>query len=1183
MNTTCPFCNLGPARTFFESELVRGLWDGFPVSPDHALLVTRRHVGSWFDATESEQRALTCAVEVARRVILQQGRIPDGFNIGVNVGAAAGQTVDHLHVHVIPRYFGDVQDPRGGVRYVIPARANYLSAQSHPAHARCLVTGENDPLFPHIALQMASAKQVDIVVSFVLRSGVDRVFAHLFDLLQRGGRVRVLTGDYLGITEPDALLHLLDLEGNIDCRVFETAAIGPALQSPAISFHPKAYIFTHATGGTAFVGSSNLSEGALTTSVEWNYRVVSSPGGFEFGELAAAFDALFRDFRTKPMTVDWIEEYRRRRPIQKPIVEAVDIEGEAPLPAVTPTAVQSAALEALQNSRAGGNRAGLVVMATGLGKTWLSAFDTSRPEFKRVLFVAHREEILNQALDTFRKVRPQAHLGHYTGQTKDPMAQVIFASIQTLSRREHLGRFAPSDFDYIVVDEFHHASAASYRKLLSYFHPRFLLGLTATPERSDGGDLLALCQQNLVYRCDLGDGIRDGFLAPFHYYGVPDEVDYANIPWRSARFDEEALTAAVATQRRAENALEQFRKRAGKRTLGFCVSQRHADFMAVFFRSNGLRSVAVHSGPTSGPRAMSLEQLAAGDLDIVFAVDMFNEGIDLPALDTVMMLRPTESKILWLQQFGRGLRKAPGKQQLTVIDYIGNHRVFLLKPQTLFDLGPGDREMFNLIERLRSGEVTLPPGCEVTYELRTIEILQSLLRRNPNQDEALERHYEDFKLIHGLRPTASEVYLDGYNPRAVRRRASSWMRFVAAQGDLDRQHLRALEHYNTFIDSIETTEMTKSYKMLVLLAMLNADTFPGSIEVNDLAEGVEEFASRTTKAAEDLGAALHDRRALIRLLEQHPIKAWSEGKGTGGVPYFAYADGVFQTTLDAEPETGLALQELVRELAEWRLTEYLDRAQSRTAAHSILKVSHANGKPILFLPSEPERNKLPQGWTEVLIDGKPYSANFVKVAINVVRPSGSEDNVLASILRRWFGPDAGAPGTRHSVSLQENLGNWELAPIGANRGSLQLWRSYSREEIPGFFGFEFSTAIWNKGFVKQPGHMFLLVTLDKSGHNSTFQYKDHFVNRTEFEWQSQNRTRQSSSDGQDILHHRERLYQVHLFVRTDRKRPRGGAAPFVYCGAVEFVRWHGEQPITVTWKLPTTLPDSLWVMMETSR
>ena len=825
----CPFCDPPSDRVFVESDLIVGVWDAFPVSDGHALLITRRHVTSWFEATEEERRALTAGIDSARGAILQRHR-PDGFNIGVNVGAAAGQTIPHLHVHVIPRYAGDVPDPRGGVRQVVPGRGNYLVDEaSAGARGQRLVTGGDDPLLPHIIAHLAAADRADIVVSFALESGVDRVFEHVRDLLARGGRLRILTGDYLGITEPNALMRLLDLEGSVERRVFETGSVqpvGPHL--PVVrSFHPKAYIFAHGDGGTAFVGSSNLSESALTSAVEWNYRVVSSFDGAGYAETAAAFEALFRHPSTRSLDAAWIDRYRQRRPIQRAIIEAADTAQEPPKPPVQPNEVQTAALLALEATRAAGNNAGLVVLATGLGKTWLSAFDTSRAEFRRVLFVAHREEILGQALDTFRRIRPEAHLGHYAGGVKDPDAEVVFASIQTLSRREHLERFAPEAFDYVVVDEFHHAAAASYRKLIAHFRPRFLLGLTATPERSDGGDLLALCQQNLVYRCDLVDGVRKELLAPFHYYGVPDEVDYTNIPWRSTRFDEEALTTAVATRRRAENALEQFEKHAARRALGFCVSQRHADFMTRFFTERGKRAVAVHAGPSSAPRAASLEQLEAGDLDIVFAVDMFNEGVDLPALDTVMMLRPTESRILWLQQFGRGLRKAPGKERLTVIDYIGNHRVFLLKPQTLFGLPSGDRQIFNLLERLRKGTEELPPGCEVTYELEAVNILRGLLRVTTVAGRTLsKRYYADFKALHGVRPTAVEAYQDGYNPRAVRERAGSWARFVASQGDLDEGQQRALEAHGAFIDALDTTEMVKSYKMLVLLAMLNADSVP---------------------------------------------------------------------------------------------------------------------------------------------------------------------------------------------------------------------------------------------------------------------------------------------------------------------------------------------------------------------
>ena len=252
-----------------------------------------------------------------------------------------------------------------------------------------------------------------------------------------------------------------------------------------------------------------------------------------------------------------------------------------------PHAVQVEALTALEATRAVGNKVGLVVLATGLGKTWLSAFDTSRPEYVRVLFVAHREEILTQARETYRQIRPDARLGMYTGTEKAPEADVVFASIQTLGRRDQLPRFAPSTFDYIVVDEFHHAAASTYRRLLDHFTPKFLLGLTATPERTDGGDLLAICQENVVYRCDLNEGVRRALLCPFRYFGVPDEVDYRNIPWRSSRFDEEALTTAVATEARARNILEHYQKWAGTAHLGLLLLAAPCRFHGKLFPRPG--------------------------------------------------------------------------------------------------------------------------------------------------------------------------------------------------------------------------------------------------------------------------------------------------------------------------------------------------------------------------------------------------------------------------------------------------------------------------------------------------------------------------------------------------------------------------------------------------------------------
>ncbi len=209
-----------------------------------------------------------------------------------------------------------------------------------------------------------------------------------------------------------------------------------------------------------------------------------------------------------------------------------------------------------------------------------------------------------------------------------------------------------------------------------------------------------------------------------------------------------------------------------------------------------------------------------------------------------------------------------------------------------------------------------------------------------------------------------------------------------------------------------------------------------------------------------------------------------------------------------------------------------------------------------------------------------YSANFVKVAVNVIRKAGDEENQLPKILRQWFGPDAGAPGTRHAVALELKGNRWHLTPLGRRSGELQLWRSYSREEIPPLFGLEFSTAIWNAGFVKRPGHIFLLATLDKSGHGSEFQYKDHFISRNEFEWQSQNRT-SSGERGRPRYSsaRRARIAPSTFSSEVRRKMPRGGAAPFVYCGDVRFLEWRGDRPITVRWKLPADVPDSVWTSL----
>jgi superfamily II DNA or RNA helicase/diadenosine tetraphosphate (Ap4A) HIT family hydrolase len=1171
--TSCPFCKPDLERCFHSSKFVIAIWDGFPVSPGHTLLITRRHIPSWFEATHDEQAELLQSIEIARRTI-EKHHAPDGYNIGINCGSPAGQTIPHLHVHLIPRYTGDVTDPRGGVRHVIPAKANYLlqaagskEKENPPPHLKSLIRGgEEDPLFPHLIAHLDDAKAVDIAVAFTMESGVRMISEHLRDVLDTGGRVRIVTGDYLGVTQPEALLRLLDLQGNIQVRIFECGSL---------SFHPKTYIVVNHQGvGIAFVGSSNLSGSALRGGIEWNFRAIMSSEDNGFLDVANAFETLFRDSRTRPLDAEWVREYRKRR-----VVAPENRTGivDPPIAIPTPHQYQSEALQALSETRAAGNTAGLVVLATGLGKTWLSAFDSNDLNYSRILFVAHREEILTQAMKTFRAIRPSANLGLYTGLEKNPDADVIFASIQTLARERHLLHFDPVYFDYIIVDEFHHAAATTYRRVISYFEPKFLLGLTATPERTDGGDLLSLCGDNLVYRRDVPDGIRLGLLSPFSYYGVPDEVNYENIPWRNSRFDEEELTNQVATNTRAQNALEQLEKHGGKKTIGFCVSLRHADFMSEFFRKAGLRAVAVHSGQSSAPRAHSLEQLQNGDLDIVFAVDMFNEGVDLPDVDTILMIRPTESRILWLQQFGRGLRQRPGKI-LRVIDYIGNHRVFLTKTRALLNLGDADRDVAYALDQLERGTFDLPPGCSVTYELETIKILRALIE--PRQrGQALEAFYEDYKDRVGQRPLALETLNEGYNPISARPQHQSWLDFVQYMGDFTSDQESAWNILKDFLRGLEITRMTRSYKIILLMAMLSEDQFPGKIHIDALTKRFSDLARRYTAVRAEIGNELEDPSALRKLIEENPINAWVGGRSTGDTVYFQYDGEFFGTTtsLILPQPLRIAAQELVGEIAEWRLGAYLHRSRfDREAGRIICKVSHSGDKPILFLPSRDKSLNIPEGWRDIFVDNEIFQAKFVKIAVNVVTRPGSEVNFLPDILWKWFGKSAGKPGKTEMVVFENRADGYVMKPFAEEEHvGPTLWTRYQRADAIKMLGLEFRGMESQSGIIQRPDKLVFFVTLEKENMPETHRYKDKFLSTNQFQWQSQNRNSQASSLGQDIRLHGERGINVYLFVRR-HQRLSGRTQPFLYCGVLNFEKWEGEKPITVWWKLSESVPEKLW-------
>lgn len=1040
--TLCPLCLPDEHRLGFVDGLIKGIWDAFPVTQGHLLLTPHRHVASWSDLHTSERVALVHGIDRAR-TLLDEKFGPDGFNIGFNDGAAAGQSIPHFHIHVIPRRHGDVPDPRGGVRHVILGSANDLrtpidDTQPSPVgggpHDRALIAGGEDGLIKHLLPHIDLASSVDVAVSFTMESGVRMLQPHLQDLLDRDGQLRFVTGDYLDVTDPDALRRLMDLKGKVSLHVFEAGLTG---------FHPKSWIFHFADGsGIAVVGSSNLSATALRTGVEWNYRVYTPDQQGGWRDVLGGFEALIKRPEIKPLTDEWIDAYDARRAVQGSIqFEAAEVTPEFELKTPAAHSIQLRALAALEETRRSGYTAGMVVLATGLGKTWLSAFDSDRPEIRRILFVAHREEILTQAMETFRLCRPKGRFGRYSGAEKDLNADVLFASIQTLGRVAHLRQFSPAAFDYIVIDEFHHAAARTYRGLIDHFTPKFLLGLTATPDRMDGGDLLGLCQENLVFRCDAFEGIEAGLLSRFSYFGVPDSVDYSNIPWRSTGFDEKELTAALATGARAQNALEQHQLHGGQRTLAFCCSQRHADFMANFFNEHGLKTVAVHSGAKSAPRATSLHALAAGELDVVFAVDMFNEGVDVPKIDTVLMLRPTESTVIWTQQFGRGLRLSEGKDRLKVVDYIGNHRIFLTKVRAMLNCKEGDRALALDLEKLSQGNARLPAGCDVTYELSALNILRSLLRPT-SQGDAVEAFYVDFKQRHGVRPTALEVFHAGFNPRASGH--GSWFDFVGYRQDLTLAETQVFAGHHELLQILSAISMTNSDKMLILLAMQSEGAFPGAIEIGRLTQRFAALANRNPEFRRNARVPLDDEQGLRRLLIDNPIEGWTRARGPAGRAFFEFEDGQFRTIFQVPAGAEATLNDMMREVIDFRLAEYLDR---RPFAEEVFGARDHSAAPETgeFLGGGPERA---EPWREYMREEIPslYGLRFTKGSWNqgfVVEgrdvfllvtlnknnlPSGQtyEDGFPDSRRLQWHSQNRTSRASKHGKIISQTLPGYAL-------------------------------------------------------------------------------------------------------------------------------------------------------------
>lgn len=606
------------------------------------------------------------------------------------------------------------------------------------AESALLVNASGEPsLASELARELATADRVDLLCAFVKWSGLRVLLEALGAVIERGRErggaspVRVLTTTYIGASEVRALEALAEIGAEV--RI--------SYDDRRTRLHAKAWLFHRESGShTAYIGSSNLSHAALHEGLEWNVRLSWRDSALLLAKFRAAFESYWE--------ADEFEPYEPGRDRERVVraLAAQRASGEERGPALrldlSPHPHQEPMLEALRVEREHGHWKNLVVAPTGTGKTLVAAFDYRELRAKlpraRLLFVAHRERILTQSRDAFAAVLRDPGFGELlTGGHEVARGEHVFATIQSLSRMSFAEELPAEHFDAVIVDEFHHAEAPTYERLLAHVRPRVLLGLTATPERFDGKDVRRWFDGRTAYEMRLWEALEQGLLAPFQYFGVKDSVDLDDVAWkRGWGYDRGELArryvVAGGAEARARLVLQEVERRVADprrmRALGFCVSVEHARFMAERFGEAGIASEAVVGETPSEDREAAVRRLESGDLQALFTVDLFNEGVDIPTLDTVLFLRPTESATVFLQQLGRGLRLHREKPCLTVLDFIGNaRREFRFDSRFRALLGGTTRQVARQIE---SGFPYLPPGCAMQLDPRAMQVVLESIRRN---------------------------------------------------------------------------------------------------------------------------------------------------------------------------------------------------------------------------------------------------------------------------------------------------------------------------------------------------------------------------------------------------------------------------------------------------------------------
>jgi superfamily II DNA or RNA helicase/HKD family nuclease len=823
-----------------------------------------------------------------------------------------------------------------------------------------------------VLTEIHSADSIDLVMAFIRFTGIAPLLNTLREQMQAGCRLRVLTTTYTGSTEARALDDLE--QAGAEIRV--------SYDTSTTRLHAKSWLFHRRSGySTAYIGSSNLTHSAQVSGLEWNVRLSGARNPEAIDKLAAVFESYWHGGTFLPYRrEEFLEQTESARPGPSFLLSPIEIRLEP---------FQEDLLARIALARSQGHHRNLLAAATGTGKTVMAAVDYSRLSATlpraRLLFVAHREEILTQALGTFRHALREPTFGElWVGGARPQRFEHVFASIPSLDAAG-LAHLARDHFDVVIVDEFHHAAAPSYRRLLEHVAPWELLGLTATPERSDGLPVLSWFGDRIAAELRLWDAIDQHRLTPFVYYGIHDTTDLRDVPWRrGAGYDVERLTEVLtANDAYARVVLQELARRTADpaqiRGLGFCVSVAHARFMARIFNEAGVKATAVWADTPDAERAAALHDLKRRRINVVFSVDLFNEGVDVPAVDTVLFLRPTDSPTLFLQQLGRGLRRLDGKSVCTVLDFVGQHRKEFRYDRRFRALLGGTRQ--DLERQINAGFPFLPAGCHMELDAVASRIVLENVRQavparwTARVDElrSLAAGGKDISLASYLTATGlepEEIYSGNRSWTALRqaaglatapagpleekllrgcgrilhvddpRRIEAYRRILRAS---DPSALAALPHAdrrltNMLVASVADKAVTKAHSLADGVALLGAheNVRDELLAILDVLEGRISHSTQRLASHPDVPLAVHARYSRLEILaafglrEGGKMPPWQSGVSWAkGVPADLLAFTLDKTSGGFSPTTRYRDYAISRELVHWE-SQSAVRADSPT-------------------------------------------------------------------------------------------------------------------------------------------------------------------------------------------------------------------------------------------------------------